>query len=149
LNRRAIGIDISNDAIEISRQRLENPTKSESNLLLLGRETYKKVDEGVLALLKGIEFVPVQRNKGIDAFLKDDIDGCLIPIRIQRLDETILEAASHLYRAAKTKNAPVMILVALKEGEYFSFSNDLPSEVVVVDGPALSISRIVSKLKEV
>ena len=91
--------------------------------------------------MKGLDIVPVQRNKGIDAFLKDDIDGRLIPIRIQRLDETIPEAAAQLYNAAKTKGAPLMFLIAIQEGGYFPFANELPSEVCIIDGPALSVAK--------
>jgi site-specific DNA-methyltransferase (adenine-specific) len=149
LNRRVIGIDVAFDAIEISHQRLAELTKSESDLLKLGQEAYRNADEESLALLRGLEFVPVQRNKGIDALLKDDLNGCVIPIRVQRLDETILEAANKLYQAAKTKNVPVMFLVALKEGGYFSFAEELPPKIVVVDGPSLTISRIVSELRMV
>ena len=145
LGRRALGIDISEDAVTIARRRLVAPTKTESNLLLLGRDAYKSADEEALALLQGLAFVPVQRNRGIDAFVTSDIDGYLIPIRVQRPEETIPEAAVHLYRAASTKNAPLMILVALREGGYFAFANELPPEVVVVDGPALSISKVIAE----
>ncbi|HRQ36596.1 MAG TPA: site-specific DNA-methyltransferase [Chloroflexota bacterium] len=149
LNRRVIGIDVAPDAIEISHQRLAELTKSESELLKLGQEAYRNADEESLALLRGLEFVPVQRNKGIDAFLKDDLNGCVIPIRVQRLDETILEAANKLYQAAKTKHVPVMFLVALREGGYFSFAEELPPKIIVIDGPSLTISRIVSELRTV
>ena len=60
LKRRAIGIDVSEDAVTLARQRLENPSKSESNLLLRGRAAYENADEDALALLQGIDFVPVQ-----------------------------------------------------------------------------------------
>jgi site-specific DNA-methyltransferase (adenine-specific) len=53
------------DAIEIARNRLAKPSKTESDLLKLGREAYRTTDEEALALLKGLDIVPVQRNKGI------------------------------------------------------------------------------------
>lgn len=148
LNRQAIGIDISNDAIEIARKRIEDPVKSDSHLLKVGAEAYKSADEQSLALLRGLEFVPVQRNQGIDAFLKDEVNGFALPVRIQRLDETILEAAQKLYRAAKTKNVPVMLLIALREGGYFSFETELPPEIVIIDSPSLLITKLVSELKK-
>jgi site-specific DNA-methyltransferase (adenine-specific) len=145
LNRRAIGIDVSEDAIEITRQRLENPIKSESNLLQQGRNAYDNADEEALALLKGLDFVPVQRNKGIDAFLKEEIDGYPIPVRVQRPDETILEAANQLYAAGRTKNAPLMFLITIQEGGYFSFGHDLPPNVVIVEAPALTITNLLTE----
>ena len=147
LNRRSIGIDLSSDAIEISQSRLAKPVRSESNLMKLGRDAYRTADEEALALLRGLDIVPVQRNKGIDAFLKDDIDGCPIPIRVQRLDETIPEAAAQLYRAAKSKGAPQMFLIATKSGGYFPFANELPSEVRVIEGPALSVGKSLERFK--
>ncbi|MBE2200832.1 MAG: site-specific DNA-methyltransferase [Anaerolinea sp.] len=144
LNRQAIGIDISDDAIELSLRRIEDPVKSESNLLRTGEEAYKNADEESLALLRGLEFIPVHRNQGIDAFLKKDINGFVIPVRVQRLDETILEAANKLYKAAKTKNTPVMLLIALQEGGYFPFGNELPPEVVVIDSPSVLISKLLA-----
>lgn len=145
LGRRAIGIDVSEDAVEIARQRLENPSKSESVLLQVGRAAYRNADEDALALLQGMDVVPVQRNRGIDAFVKGDIDGYPIPIRVQRPNETILEAAALLHRAGSTKNAPLMILVALRAGGYFAFADELPPGVVVVEGPGLAIGKVVDE----
>lgn len=147
LNRQAIGIDISDEAVELSSKRIKDPIKSESNLLKTGEDAYKNADRASLALLRGLEFVPVQRNQGIDAFLKVAIDGFPIPIRVQRLDETILEAANKLYKAAKSKQVPVMLLIALKEGGYFSFGDEIPAEVTVVDSPALLVTKLLAELK--
>ncbi len=147
LNRRAIGIDIADDAIELAQKRVANPIKSESKLLKLGEDAYKNGNKALLALLQGVNIVPVQRNKGIDAFLREDINGRSIPIRVQRGHETILEAANKLYKAAKTKQAPIMFLIGVQEGGYFSFADDLPPNVVVIDSPSLSINKIVSELK--
>ncbi len=146
LNRRSIGIDISSDAIEISQSRLAKPVRSGTNLLKSGRDAYRTADEEALALLRGLDIVPVQRNKGINAFLKDDIDGS-IPIRVHRLDETIPEAAAQLYKAAKSKGAPLMFRIATKSGGYFPFANELPSEVRVIEGPALSVGKSLERFK--
>lgn len=147
LNRHSIGIDISDDAIEITKQRLANPIKTESHLLKKGRDSYKNADEQALALLTGIEYAPVQRNKGIDAILKDDLNGHPIPVRVQRPHETIPEAANCLYRAAKSKNAPVMFLIATRKGGYFPSMTNLPAAVVVLDAPSLAVSEAIAKLQ--
>lgn len=148
LGRRVIGIDSSEDAVEIARGRLQNPSKSESNLLQVGRAAYANADEDALALLQGLDVVPVQRNRGIDAFVKGDIDGYPIPIRVQRPNETIPEAAALLHRAGSTKNAPLMILVALRAGGYFAFADALPPGVVLVEGPGLAIGKVVEEFCE-
>lgn len=147
LNRRCMGIDISQEAIDMAHKRLAKPTKSESTLLKKGRAAYQQADQEALALLKGLEIVPVQRNKGIDAFLKDDLNGYPLPIRVQRSHETIVEAATSLYKAAKTKQAPLMFLVAIQEGGDLPFAQDLPSEIAVINGPALSIAKKVEQFR--
>lgn len=147
LNRNAVGIDLSANAVEITQKRLETKVKTESQLLNKGREAYKNADEDLLALLQGIEYATVQRNKGIDAILKDDVKGQPIPIRIQRDDETILDAANRLYQAAKSKNASTMFLIATRKGGYFPMMTTLPPSVHVINAPSLSISELLEKLQ--
>ena len=147
LNREAIGIDISDDAIEITQTRLERPIKTESRLIQKGRESYRNADQEALALLRGLEYAAVQRNKGIDAILKDDVNGLPVPVYVQRANETILEAANRLYKAARGKNAPVMFVIAMQRGGYFEFENQFPLNVVIVDAPALSIVDALAQIK--
>jgi site-specific DNA-methyltransferase (adenine-specific) len=147
LNRRAIGIDISSDAVKITRQRLDNPIKSESRLLEKGRESYVNADQEVLSLLQGLSFVPVQRNKGIDAILREDISGHPILIRVQRSDETMLDAAYALLKAVKEKSPSLLLLVAINRDELLFDESLIPPEVVVIDAPSLLIENIVTRLK--
>ncbi len=111
------------------------------------RNSYKKANEAALAMLAGLELATVQRNSGIDAILKDDINGLPIPVRVQRPSETIPEAANRLYQAAKTKNAETMFLVAIKRGGYFVFGDEIPPPVQIVEAPGLIIQQLVSRLK--
>src|SRR5262249_12109144 len=67
LHRRAIGIDVSEDAVALTKKRLNKSVRSSSRLMEVGREAYRNADEVVLALLQGLEYVPIQRNNGIDA----------------------------------------------------------------------------------
>lgn len=60
LNRKYIGIDISQDALTLTRERLNNPIKTRSNLLSLGRKAYKNADEEALALLTGLDYTRPQ-----------------------------------------------------------------------------------------
>ena len=148
LNRNGIGMDISHDAVTLARERLTNPIRTTSNLLLKGRESYKSANAMALAMLTGLNFASVQRNKGIDAILKDDIDGSPIPVRVQRHNETILDASKKLYQAAKTKNAKVMFLIIMREGGYLPFANQLPKEIRLIDAPAKQIHCLLDELKQ-
>jgi site-specific DNA-methyltransferase (adenine-specific) len=42
--RKVIGMDISEDAVKLTNSRLDNPIKSESNLLKKGKDAYNNVD---------------------------------------------------------------------------------------------------------
>ncbi len=101
LDRKAIGIDVSDDAIEITRARLECPIKTESRLIQKGRESYRNADQDALALLRGLEYAAVQRNKGIDAILKDDVHGLPVPVRVQRVNETSRSGEPSLQSGAR------------------------------------------------
>jgi len=105
LGRRAIGIDLSKEAVELTKSRLDFLYKSESKLLQNGRDFYRETNNGALALLQGLDFSPVHRNKGIDAVLKSHFEDGPVLIRVQRQNETIVETAKILFSASKGKNA--------------------------------------------
>lgn len=147
LGRAAFGIDVSEEAVSLSKRRLSESVRSNSRLLEVGREAYRNADEMVLAMLQGLEYVPVQRNNGIDAILKQDFDGGPVPIRVQRAGETLLDAALKLSRASAGKGAKLMFVVALARGGCFEFADELPSDVVAVESPALGIRDHLDKLR--
>ncbi len=147
LRRTAIGIDLSEDAVALTKRRLSEPVRSNSRLLEVGRDAYRNADESVLAMLQGLEYVPVQRNNGIDAILKQEYDGGPVPIRVQRVGETLLDAALKLSRASAGKGAKLMFVVALARGGCFEFADELPSCVIAVESPALGIRDHLDKLR--
>ncbi|NBV07301.1 MAG: site-specific DNA-methyltransferase [Proteobacteria bacterium] len=103
LNRKYIGFDISEDAVNLANERIANPIKTDSNLLKNGKDSYLNQSSEVLQILKEIDAMPVQRNKGIDGFLRVNDSTKPIPIKIQRFDET-LEKAQQLLVQASSKN---------------------------------------------
>lgn len=111
LKRKYIGIDASQDAIELTKSRLDNPIKSESQLLQNGKEAYLNQDDEVIEILEQINAVPVQRNKGIDGFLR--LNGAMVPIpvKIQKESESIDEAIQYLIKACQTNNYTKKILI--------------------------------------
>ena len=147
LGRTAIGIDISPDAVEMTKQRIREPTKSNSRLLEIGREAYRTADEQSLSLLRDLDLVPIQRNGGIDAILKENFDGGPVTLRVQRSGETIQEAAEKLWKASASKKAKIMFLVTMSRGGCFEFADELPPGVVVIESPAMQIREFFEKLK--
>lgn len=116
LNRKFAGIDISEDAIELTRRRLENPVKSESKLPENGKGAHLSQDNRIMEILNEIEAVPVRRNRGIDGFLR--IDGKMrpVPVRIQRTRETVEDAANRLLNASRRNGFATKILIRTDDG---------------------------------
>ena len=119
LNRNYIGIDKSIEAIELSKSRIENPIKTESNLLKKGRASYLSADKKALELLDGLKFNAVQRNKGIDAILMELYEGTPILVRVQKEKETLSESASLLAKAMKIKKSKKSILIQTNHSGLF------------------------------
>lgn len=145
LKRSAIGIDISEEAVKLTQERLAAPVKTESKLLKNGIDSYNTANGDALALLGEIPHTPVHRNSGIDAFLVETYQGSPIPVRVQRLGESLEIAVFSLYNAAKTKNIKRMILVAIEEQPAL-FPMDIPKEVKIVDSTALSINKLIQNM---
>jgi len=141
LGRHSIGMDSASEAVELTKSRLTLPEKTESNLLKKGRASYANADHELLQMLTGLDFVPVQRNAGIDAFLNTSIDASPVPIRIQRQDESLTDAANKLARATKSKNAKLAILVRTHDDSIALFEDEIPEFIKLVDATALQIRQ--------
>ena len=146
LGRSCIGVDSSPEAVDLTERRLADPKRTDSALMKLGRSAYATADKDALAYLQGLDFLPVQRNAGIDAFLKTPLGGAMVPIRVQRASETIADAASKLASAAKSKNSPRAILVRTTLDDGLFNDPPLPPFVELIDATALSIRNRVSAL---
>lgn len=141
LERHAIGMDISEQAIALTQKRLNNPIKSDSHLLKKGREAYNTSDENALAILQGLDFIPVQRNQGIDAILKQHYQGTPVLIRVQKTGESLTEAATLLSKAADKKSSKKAILVKTHEGTSL-FEETIPKNIEVIESVNLLIQRL-------
>jgi site-specific DNA-methyltransferase (adenine-specific) len=110
-------------------------------VLSRGRESYREVDNAAIALLQGLTVLPVQRNSGIDAFLKDASVDSPIPVRVQRPDESLWEAGMRLHEASRGKHIHMMVLVATGDGLDLGMESLLPQSIVVVNSTANSIRK--------
>ncbi len=140
-DRKYVGIDISHDAITLAASRLSNPIRSHSDLLEKGRDSYRNCDEEILKYLHGVAYTPVQRNRGIDAILHKEVNGKPVLVRIQRSHETIQECASSLTKAARRKDAGMLVILKTREVPTLSFfPEELPADVVVIDSVQQSLA---------
>ena len=135
LKRKYIGLDQSEEAIELSKKRLENPIKTESNLLKNGKESYINQDPKILKILNRLHIVPVQRNKGIDGFLKTKQSFKPIPVRIQKESETLESAIQLLSQACQKNGYQKKIIIKtndLQTAELFSFDEQKRDENMII-----------------
>ncbi|MCK9395414.1 MAG: site-specific DNA-methyltransferase [Methylobacter sp.] len=143
--RKFVGIDISKDAVNLTESRLETLVKTESALLNKGRLSYINADEKSLAILSGLDILPVHRNAGIDAILKRNYLSKPVPVRVQREYETLSEAVGKLLAAAKRKGAEIAFLVATNTAQdLFDFKAD-DCIVKIINSPALEINATIEQ----
>lgn len=111
LERQYIGIDISADAIELTKTRLNKPIKTESHLLKKGVDSYKNEDPWVTEHLAPFNYSRIPRNKGLDAILKNEIDNKTVFIRVQHKAESLDEAYFLMKKSLKSKPSSIGILI--------------------------------------
>ena len=145
-NRKVIGIDISKEAIKITQERLQSPIKSESNLLKKGKGAYKNINEMVEKLLHGIDYIPVQRNSGIDAILKTTYKNSPILIKIQRDNETLEEAINKLSNASKTKGAKKSFLIRTNDIHSLFEYNDDNEVINIINAPTYELNKLIGNI---
>lgn len=149
LNRKFIGIDQSEDAIKLTKKRLEHPFKTSSHLLNKGENAYLTKNDYEMAILNSLHAIPVQRNKGIDGFLQEHYEDKPVPVKIQKSDETFIEAKDQLIKASKRRGCVLKILIKTKhEDNLFDFiSNENPTieNLVVIDSLDLTLKNWIEK----
>lgn len=146
-DRKYIGIDISSDAIEMTKARLLEPIKTESRLLDVGEESYLDKSDYERTILKSIDAIPVERNSGIDGFIY--LDDQHIPVKIQKHDESLEVAKRKLINASKNKNSKLMILVRTQkeiENSLFVWADE---NVLIIDSHDFQIKELLNKFRNV
>ncbi|GAB6010700.1 DNA methyltransferase [Viscerimonas tarda] len=141
LKRNYIGIDISKDAVELAEIRLKEMIVSESNLLNKGIGEYIEKSEKELAILQNMNAFPVQRNAGIDGFLKEHCDGMPVPVKIQGKYESLEDAIEKLEKASINKDYAMKIVVQTKETNVSRLFY-LQTNVVIIKSLELQVKNL-------
>ncbi|AWM12751.1 site-specific DNA-methyltransferase [Flavobacterium sediminis] len=144
LKRNFIGFDISMEAVKLANSRLEEMIISESNLLNKGSNEYQEKTEKELAILQNINAFPVQRNSGIDGFLKEHYENMPIPVKIQNEYETLEDAIEKIEKASIGKNYKMKILIQTKETETNRLF-DFESNVKIIKSLELQTNDLMQK----
>ena len=149
LNRKYIGIDQSQAAVTLANERLNSLIKTESCLLKKGKAAYRNLSEKQINILQCLNAVPVQRNSGIDGFLKDYISNRPVSIKIQREDERFDEAVSKLSKASKAKQCSFMILIRTHVDTLNPFDFDeIPENMYIIDSYEVKIEHLTDEFRK-
>jgi len=159
-NRKYIGIDQSEDAIQLSQARLDNPIKTESTLMKKGRKAFENANVEALQCLVGIEYNPVHRNQGIDAILVEHHQGTPVLVKIQKAGETLQQAKQLLCNAMKVKASKMGFLIqtqpAQEEHKFGpqqnTYKQELPDQdagagIHIIETVELSIKRSINNFQ--
>ena len=116
LKRKYIGIDMSDDAINLCNERLSgNIVKTESKLLEEGIEKYNQKSDEEQKIIELFEALPVQRNSGIDAIIPSNDNSKAIAIKFQKSDEALEDCIIKINKACKIKNIQNKVIIKNKE----------------------------------
>jgi site-specific DNA-methyltransferase (adenine-specific) len=138
--RRYFGTDISPDAVSLTKERLRMPIRTESALMRDGVDAYVNNDPWVEAHLTGLAYSRVQRNSGMDAILREPIDGQAVLIRVQREGEDLSTAVQALKKAIASKGSGVGYVIATGD-DLFGFHD---RDIGVIPSAALQVQRAMS-----
>jgi site-specific DNA-methyltransferase (adenine-specific) len=148
-NRKYIGIDQSEDAIELSQTRLDKPVKTQSTLMQKGRKAFENANIQALQCLADIAYNPVHRNQGIDAILVEHHHGAPVLVKVQKEAETLQQAKQLLRNAMNVKASKMGFLIQtqLAQDEYSAEAKqdtqeqDISANIHVIATVELSIKR--------
>jgi site-specific DNA-methyltransferase (adenine-specific) len=132
LGRNSLGIDISHEAVRLSRQRLFEPVRTSSEVLRKGRDAYVESDQEALAYLYGLPVIPVHRNRGIDAILRVTPGAKPILIRVQRPYENLADAAALLHNAGQGRQPAILVLILTRPPQHHTLFDVLPPDILLV-----------------
>ena len=149
LNRKFIGIDKDEEAIKLAKNRIDNPIKTESNLLKNGKYAYINQDPEILNILNKLNITPVQRNKGIDGFLRVGKLIKPIPVKIQRVNEILEESIRLLLQACNNNQYSKKIIIKNPAAiqNLFQINQKFQKDLIIIDG-INRVSNVLKKLQD-
>jgi site-specific DNA-methyltransferase (adenine-specific) len=131
-DRNSVGIDISEAACTLARTRLQEPMKTESQVMTLGREKYLPKDTDVFKHLVDFEYVAVARNKGIDAILKEELHERLVFVRVQRETESLSETVAAILKATEKKGSCYKLIIQTTTTNALFDEAAKPSDLIII-----------------
>lgn len=143
LNRQFIGIDKNPLAISITNKRLNDVIYTQSNVLKFGKSSFETKSLFEKSILESLNCDVVQRNKGIDGFLKEKFNGGLIAIKIQKESENIQDSINLLKKAGDKKKCSLLILILTNFFDNVVYNK--PSNMIMLESYNLKINNLIKE----
>lgn len=144
MNRNFIGIDVSAEAVKLAKRRLKDMIITESEVLTKGPVNFSQKTDEDIALLKSINAIPVQRNSGIDGFLKEHFNGKPVPVKIQ--SESLSDAKEKLEKSSLNKGYELKILIQTKPEAVSDRLFEFMTDIQIIKSPKLIADELKIKL---
>ena len=141
MQRNFIGIDVSKDAVKLANKRLEEMIITNSALLDKGYDSYLEKSDYELAILEVIDALPVQRNSGIDGFLKNHFNGKPVPVKIQAAKETLNVAIEKIEKSCQGKEYDLKIVIQTRKSKGNRLSK-LTNGIEIIKSEKLKIEEL-------
>ena len=126
MQRQYIGIDISEEAVQLTERRLNSPlVRTESKVLKKGLASFERLDPWVERHLVGFEYSKIHRNSGLDAILNQEIGGKTVFLKVQKMEESLEESYKMLLTSLRTRPASLGILIQTKPSDFVSFASNV------------------------
>ena len=93
-----------------------------------------------------IDYIPVQRNSGIDAILKITYQDSPILIRIQKENETIEDAIKSLNKAVITKSSKKSFLIRTNDVKSLFEYDNKNSNIEIINSTVYELNKLLSKV---
>ncbi len=126
LKRKYIGIDISDAAISLCRERLSKDIiKTYSKLVDEGIEKYNNKTKEEQFIIELFDALPVQRNSGIDAIIPANNNNEVIAIKFQKENETLNDCIIKINSACNIKGIKNKVIIQNKSQRESVFLKDV------------------------
>ena len=141
-NRNYWGIDLSEDAVMLSKERVKDCIKTDSNLLKKGKASYVTMDQRLDSTLGEINFSAVQRNKGIDAVLQQKSEDAFVFVRLQKNGEQIETGLSLLSKAMSKKGHCKGVFIVFEKTKNLFENPHNFKNITVIDAVAVTLNDL-------
>lgn len=148
LKRKYIGIDISDEAINLCKERLTgNIVKTDSKLLEDGIEKYNHKSKEEQFIIDLFDCLPIQRNSGIDAIIPSEDKENVIALKFQKDNESLEECISKMNKSCKIKGIKNKIIIKNKLSQKTNSFEKASEDIIILSSYKELLTNLIKVAK--